>query len=153
MGEEGGFQSDERVQGFQQDVDENLEWLLEALRQEQQRRDQEQQQGEPQDQPPGENRLVPDSAELKLLRRLEIEVQEAVERLLLIYPELETMEVDELVLEDVMRLAHRHERVTELFSALRERLGVPAPDAEGHDGSGHGAEDDLPDRGRGEDGR
>ena len=52
----------------------------------------------------------------------------AVKELLLLYPELqEGAEVDELILEDITRLANRHERITALFRAMRERIGVDAP--------------------------
>jgi len=70
---------------------------------------------------------VPDSAELKLLRRMEIEVQEQLTSLLELHPELRTGTPDPLVLEDVMRLAGRHERLSQLFEGFRARLGLPPP--------------------------
>ncbi|MEM7308843.1 MAG: hypothetical protein AAF682_19325 [Planctomycetota bacterium] len=133
LGQEGDYDTGERVQARQRDVEENLEWLLEALKQEQRRREQEQQQQQQQQQE-GQNQqqpLVPDATELKLLRRMELDVQNAVDEMLILYPELEDPDsVDPLVLEEILRLASRHERVTVLFSGLRERVGLPPPDGE-----------------------
>ncbi len=125
LSQEGDFRTGDRVQTRQRDVEESLEWLLEALKQEQQRRQQQQQPPQQQGPPP----LVPDVTELKLLRRMELEVQDGVDRLLIQYPELENPEdVDPLVLEEILRWASRHERITELFQNFRERVGLPAPE-------------------------
>ena len=143
MGELGGYQSGSRVQALQQDVEDSLLWLLEALEEEKQRRqeeEQEQQSGQQEQQEQeGENRLVPDVAELKLLRRLEREVLDSLDELLLLNPELAEAGVrpDALLLEDILRLAHRHERTSDLFQQFRQRLGLPDPDDES--GSGEGA--------------
>jgi hypothetical protein len=135
MDEAGGYQSDRRVQGLQRDVAERLQWLIDALEQELERRDREQRQSEQGDQQQqqqgqsGQEQLVPDDAELRLLRRLEIEVQAGVAELRLLYPELEEGgEVDPLVFEDIARLATRHERLTRLFGSFRESVGLPDPD-------------------------
>jgi hypothetical protein len=131
LGEAGNYQSGERVQNLQKDAEQSLVWLAEALEEEKQRRqqDQQQQQQQQQGQQP-QNRLVPDVAELKLLRRMEIDVLDALDAMRIENPELfeEGAEVDPLVLEDVTRLAHRHERVTTLFQKFRERLGLPDPE-------------------------
>jgi hypothetical protein len=133
--EEGDWQSGERVQALQQDVEQDLDWLGTALAEEKDRRrdeeqNQEQQQQQQQQQQP-ENRLVPDEAELKLLRRMEVDVMESIERLLVLHPELDSeADLDPLLLEDVSRLARRHEKTSELFIAFRKRLGVPDPGAE-----------------------
>ena len=37
-------------------------------------------------------------------------------------------EVDERVLRDISRLALRHEEITSLFKAMRERIQIPAPE-------------------------
>lgn len=146
LGPEGDYRTGERVQALQLDVEENLEWLLEALRDEQQRRQQEQQQQQQQQQnqdQQGKEPLVPDVTELKLLRRMEVEVQDAIDRLLIQYPELEDPElVDPLVLEEILRLASRHERITTLFSGFRERLGLPAPGEEATPGEDDGPGED-----------
>ena len=132
LGDAGGYQSGERVQALQRDVERSLGWLLEALRQEAQRRS---------ESPPepsgsgGENRLVPDSAELKLLRRMEVEILEGLAELEILHPELtaegaaapDRAALDPLVLEDVARMAYRHQRVSDLFEHFRSRLGIPAP--------------------------
>ena len=98
-------------------------------------REEQQEQGEQeseQEDGPSENRLVPDTAELRLLRRMESDVLDSVKELLLIHPELlGEGEIDPLLLEDVSRLGHRHERTSDLFSTFRARLGLPDPDAEG----------------------
>jgi hypothetical protein len=132
LDETGDWQTGDRVQTIQQDVEERAQWLLEALKEERKRRQEEQQQqqqqqGQQQQEQQQKDRLVPDAAELKLLRRLDVDVIERVNRLLDAYPELSTKEVDPLVLEDIQRLAERHERVTKLFAAFRERLGLPDP--------------------------
>jgi hypothetical protein len=132
LGDGGGYQSGERVQALQRDVERSLGWLLEALRQEQQRRS---------ESPPrpssssGVNRLVPDAAELKLLRRMEVELLGGIEEMQILHPELAAgggvgeggAEIDPLVLEDVARLAYRHQRISDLFEQFRSRLGIPAP--------------------------
>lgn len=131
LGQEGNYQSGDRVQALQADVTHYLGWLQQALEEEQERREEEKQQppapgGEPP--PDGENRLVPDIAELKLLGRMEVDVLDGIEELIVLYPELaEGTEVDPLLLEEIQRLAHRHERSTELFQQFRERLGIQAP--------------------------
>jgi len=127
MGEAGDYQSGERVQALQQDVEQQLGWLAEALQQEKERRKQEQQQqGQPPNNQQSQNRLVPDVAELKLLRRLEVDTGDNLDRLELLHPELKSgKDVDPLVLEDLRRFAYRHQRTTELFQKFRKRLGLP----------------------------
>ncbi len=141
LSDDGDVLVTERVMALQRDVEERFEWLLESLAEEQRRREEENERGqerEQQEEEQTENRLVPPQAELKLLRRMEIEIQEAVERLLVLYPELgetDPSEVHPLILDEVMRLAVRHERTTELFRTFRARLGYPDPDetpAPGH---------------------
>jgi hypothetical protein len=131
LDETGDFQTGTRVQSLQQNVEERAIWLLEALRAERERRQQEEkqnQQGEQPDQPQQKNRLVPDEAELKLLRRLDVDVVDQINDLLKTYPELGKGEVDPMILESVQRLAERHERVSKLFSQFRERLNIPPPE-------------------------
>ena len=68
LSEEGDWDTGERVRARQRDVEESLEWLHEALQDEQRRREregqgEENQEGmEPQQQPESENRLVPNEA-------------------------------------------------------------------------------------------
>jgi hypothetical protein len=133
LSDRGDYETGPRTQALQRDVEESMVWLLEALREEQVRRQQEQQQeqGQNQEQDQGENQegLIPDTAELKLLRRLEVDLQESVELLIQLHPELaDPDEVDDSVLREISRLALRHEKITELFSAMRERLGIEAPE-------------------------
>jgi hypothetical protein len=112
-------------------VHRNLIWLKDALEKELSERQQEQQpppQGGgngPQPPPP----LVPDVAELKLLRMMEVEVIAKLEQQLQLHPELAgpTEELDPLLLEDISRLAYQHNRISELFTLFRERLEIPAP--------------------------
>jgi hypothetical protein len=129
MGEAGDYQSGERMQALQQDVEQGLSWLAEALQQEKERRKQEQQQSsQPNNQQQAQNRLVPDVAELKLLRRLEVDTGDNLERLQTLHPELKGGgDIDPLVLEDLRRFAYRHQRTTELFQKFRKRLGLPDP--------------------------
>ena len=59
---------------------------------------------------------------------MEVDVQRSLEQTLDAWPELAEMapeDVNPLILEDIMRLAMRHNRVTELFGAVAEKLGVP----------------------------
>ncbi len=126
-GETGGYKSDDRVQALQSDVTNSLTWLLDALEEEMERREEESSESEG---PPSEseNRLVPDVAELRLLSRMEVDVIDTIDELLVLYPELASVEdIDPLLLEDIQRLAVRHERATALFKLFRERLGLPAP--------------------------
>ncbi|MDP6989057.1 MAG: hypothetical protein QF903_06225, partial [Planctomycetota bacterium] len=67
----------------------------------------------------------------KLLRRMEVEVLDSIDELLELYPELAAQDagdLDPLLLEDILRLAHRHERTSELFGRFRARLGLPDPE-------------------------
>ena len=157
LSDKGGYRSDERVQALQSDVSHHLGWLGEALEEEQERREEEGQQQPPPggEQPTdGENRLVPDVAELKLLSRLEIDVLDSIEELLVLYPELEEGgELDPLLLEEIRRLAYRHERSTELFREFRQRLGIEAPGVEMELGdSPHGGGPDEGDAKAGDEG-
>jgi hypothetical protein len=132
VGEAGDYQSGERILSMQLDVADRLVAVIEALEQERERREREQQQQQQQEQPQGqqppeENRLVPDVAELKLLRRMQVDVQQSLEQLAGLIEG--SAEVDPLWLSDIQRVAGRHERLTQLFSKFRERLGLPDPDA------------------------
>ena len=124
---------------MQEDVEVQLIWLQEALDDEAERRQQEEQQEQQeqgqQQQQDGKPPLVPDVAELKLLRRLEAEVLEQIAQELDLHPELADPEAElhPLLLEDLTRLAYRHRRVLELFTMFREKLGVPAPEGLGQD--------------------
>jgi hypothetical protein len=145
MDQAGGYRSGESVQGLQADVADTIAMLIEALTEQldngQRERDEEQRDEDPnrqeqdregqQGQP--ENNLVPDVAELKVLRRMEQDLNRAVDQLLMLYPELaegSDAPVDPLALEDIQRLASRHARLTELFAKFREGLGLPDPNAE-----------------------
>jgi len=138
LGATGDYDTGIRTQSLQQDVQVALEWLFEALQREQERREEEakqegeqqEEQGDQQGEGQSENRLVPDAAELKLLRRMEVDIQASVERLLVLYPELseeDPSEINPLILEDINRLALKHERTSELFTLFRSRLGLPDP--------------------------
>ncbi len=129
LGEEGGFQSGERVQGLQQDVEQGLAWLYQALQFEKERRRQEESPpGGSQSGQRGKNRLVPDAAELKLLRQLEVEHLDALEKFKAAHPEIaEGADADPMLLEDLGRLANRHQRTSDLFEKFRRRLGLPDP--------------------------
>jgi hypothetical protein len=129
--EAGGNQTGERVQALLEDSIETTQWALEALKNEQRRRENEQ--GQPQQPPPGPQQdgkppLVPDVAELKLLRQLEVDTLDAIDRLVLLYPDLERADLEPEVLEDILRLAERHERTSKLFQKFRARLGLPGPE-------------------------
>ncbi|MDP6385748.1 MAG: hypothetical protein QGI93_06085, partial [Planctomycetota bacterium] len=148
MGEGGGYQSGERIQALQEDVHRNLIWLKDALEKELGDRQQEQEPpppggSGPQPPPP----LVPDVAELKLLRMMEVEVIAKLKQQLQLHPELAgpTEDLDPLLLEDISRLAYQHNRISELFTLFRERLEIPAPPGRAPDGASDGSESDKPD--------
>lgn len=145
MGEGGGYQSGERVQALQDDVHRNLIWLKDALEKELSERQQGQQAGGsgPQQDPP----LVPDVAELKLLRMMEVEVIAKLEQQLQLHPELAgpTEDLNPLLLEDISRLAYQHNRISELFTLFRERLEIPAPPARDSEGAQAPPDEDKPD--------
>jgi hypothetical protein len=134
LGDEGGFQSGDRVQAVQQDVDQGLAWLYQALQAEKDRRRQEESESKgqsPSSNERGRNRLVADAAELKLLRQLEVENLDALEKFKAAHPELSDPssvgELDPRLLEDLSRLADRHSRTSDLFEKFRKRLGLPDP--------------------------
>jgi hypothetical protein len=129
--EAGDYQTGPSVQSLQRDVEEALGWLIASLEEEQQRRARPENQQQQQEQEQDQNRqqLVPDTAELKLLARMDLEVQRDIEELVVLYPELsESGPIDPLLLEEITRLAVRHERTSDLFAQFRERLGLPDPD-------------------------
>ncbi|MBM3977226.1 MAG: hypothetical protein FJ299_09580 [Planctomycetes bacterium] len=130
LGEEGDWDSGEFVQGLQQQVEERLGWLQQSLATERDRRRNESEQGNPPStEEQQKERLIPDVAELKLLRQLELDNASQIERLVRRYPELaQAGSPDPLVLREIQRLATRHERVTVLFGILRARLNLPDPD-------------------------
>jgi hypothetical protein len=66
---------------------------------------------------------------------MEVEVEQSVDEMLIRYPELEGgTDVDPLVLEEILRIAGRHERITELFAGFRKRLGIEDEQAPTEDG-------------------
>ena len=142
LDETGGYQTGERVQALQEDVEEALGWLVEALQRERERQQAEAQAGQGQKPPEaGQNvdRLVPDTSELKLLRRMEVDIVERLAELRALYPELDDpeLEIDPYVLEDILRLAERHENTTRLFGQFRQRLNIPPPEsADGAESAG-----------------
>jgi alpha-ketoglutarate-dependent taurine dioxygenase len=133
--EVGGHQTGERPQALLEDAIEATERVLEALKSEQQRRQQEQQQQQQQQQQEGQQQskqaLVPDVAELRLLRLMEVDTLDALRRFETLYPDLKPEDAGPEVLEDLLRLAERHERTTRLFARFRARLGIDGPTAPG----------------------
>jgi hypothetical protein len=133
MGDAGGYQSGDRLQAIQDDVLQSLTWLAEALEDEMERREEEQeeqQEEEPEESDEAEQPLVPDAAELRLLKKLEEGVLERLAQIQALHPELADpdAELNPLLLEELTRLAYQHRRVGELFQYFRRRLGVPDPD-------------------------
>jgi hypothetical protein len=79
------------VQAVQEDVDQGLAWLHQALQAEKERRRQEESSESGSGQASrqrGRNRLVADAAELKLLRQLEVENLDSLEKFKAAHPEL-----------------------------------------------------------------
>jgi phosphoglycerate-specific signal transduction histidine kinase len=118
-------------------VEQGLVWLQDSLkneidrRQEEAEKKQQEQEGQDGDSPSGSppEPLVPDVAELRLLKRMEEEVLKRIRQMIELHPELRdsNRDHDPLVLEDLGRLAYQHQRIVELFKGFRERLGMPAP--------------------------
>lgn len=123
LAEEGSYQTGSRVQGLQRDVEDSLLWLLDALRAEQSRRQSEGQQGGQQQD--GRPPLIPDTAELKLLLRMELDLGEALDALHADQASSESSAPDPALLRDLARLAGRHERLTKYFRDLGKRVGIP----------------------------
>jgi hypothetical protein len=151
MGEGGGYQSGERIQALQEDVHRNLVWLKDALDKELGERQQEEEEPPPSggggSGPQQPQPLVPDVAELKLLRMMEVELIAKLEQQLQLHPELAgpTEDLDPLLLEDISRLAYQHNRISELFTLFRERLEIPAPPGQAPRAAPDGPETDNPD--------
>ena len=62
--------------------------------------------------------------ELILERLLLQDLLQRVDQLYELYPEIEAgEELDPLILRDIGRLASQHERILELFTTMRQRLG------------------------------
>ena len=149
LSDAGGYRSGERTQALQDDVADGLALLREALEDELERRAEEEQQQEQEQQDQEEqqqqdsNQLIPDVAELKLLAKLEEDLLQRVDQLYDLYPEIAAgEELDPLILRDIARLASQHERILELFTDMRQRLGfgqgqepvqVEGPDQESED--------------------
>jgi hypothetical protein len=58
---------------------------------------------------------------------MEEDILSRINQLFRLYPEIEAGEdLDPLIMRDIARLASHHERIAELFSLMRERLGVSA---------------------------
>ena len=137
MGEAGGHQSGDRILALQADVETSLQWLADALKDEMERRQQPPK--PPADMPAPPPPLVPDVAELKLLPQLEVELLEHLRHPLELNPDLpaNAADLDPLLLEDLSRLAYKHNRVAELFTLFRKKLGVPDAAGEQHPGESH----------------
>ena len=150
LSDAGGYRSGERTQALQDDVADGLALLREALEDELERRaeeeqeqDQQEQQNQEEQQQQDSNQLIPDVAELKLLAKLEEDLLQRVDQLYDLYPEIAAgEELDPLILRDIARLASQHERILELFTDMRQRLGfgqgqepvqVKGPDQESED--------------------
>ncbi|MEZ5989163.1 MAG: hypothetical protein R3F30_08580 [Planctomycetota bacterium] len=146
---------DDAVLDLQAEVLEQMKWLLGALRDQlrQKQQERQQEQGQQQDQQQqGENtnegdrkkRLIPDRAELMLLRRLELEAQARIQQMLELEKALggDFPDVGKSRLE---RLAHWHAKVSDLFRQFVEQRGLsldgPKPEGHGDGGDGEGKSD------------
>jgi hypothetical protein len=146
MGED-PYRTDDFVRVIQDDVAKRIARLKEALRNEAKRRrdnpegqqpnrqDQQNQGGEP-----GKQHLVPDIAELKMLKLLEDDLAERTLRLLEMAKNSEGF--DSLLRSELNRLASRHNRVTELFLGFKEHLNLDGEEEGAHDGE-HGTGGDT----------
>jgi hypothetical protein len=127
---------DRYVLGIQEEIATRLQSLLDALRREMQRKKEEQRQQEQQEQNQEEQqentnegdrqrRLVPDMAELKMLRSLEVEVRDRIEGFLRLRERLgeDLGSTDEATLN---RLSLRHARISELFREFLSARGMGA---------------------------
>ena len=148
LGDSGDYDSGERTQALQSDVENGLGWLEDALREELDRRAEEEkkkQEEQQQQQQDGQEKqqLVPDVAELKLLQKMETEVLDRIDQVRELYPQIDAGEdLDPLIRRDLLRLATRSERIHQLFSEMRTRLGIgmDGPGAPGGDAGGESGE-------------
>jgi hypothetical protein len=131
----GGAEQDtgDYVQGLQKDVEKRTAELLAALKKEMNRRqdegqNQDQQQNPQQNQNSNEGankpKLVPDIAELKMLKLLEEDILDRTQQFRTLYPNLEFGELTEYQRNRLDRLAHRHNQITEIFSRFMKLLGI-----------------------------
>jgi hypothetical protein len=111
---------------LQQSVEERTLQLLEALKREQQRRQQEggsgSQQGQNRDNPNARPRLVPVIAELKMLRQMEQDMLDRTRRIeqLLAAAGADGITATETAL--IERLGHRHTQITQIFLQIKTMI-------------------------------
>ena len=121
---------------MQSEVVRRLEALQGALkdelrrkREERERKDQQNQQQQNEQQPKNSNegdqkrRLVPDDAELRMLKRLEIDARERIEEFRRLRNDL-PQGFETWMRDSLQRLAHRHSKITDLLEKFLETRGL-----------------------------
>ncbi|MCA8970257.1 MAG: hypothetical protein KDC95_10750 [Planctomycetes bacterium] len=139
---------------LQKDVLERLAMLKSALTEELERKKQDRQQGDQggnqQDEPKNTNEgdrkqpLVPDAAELKMLKRLEIDARQRIEGFVALRKTMPG-ELDSWAQRSLERLAMRHSKLTELLVEFLKRRGLDGsgnPEGHGKQGEDSGESTD-----------
>lgn len=135
---------------LQEDIEERTAKLIDALKREQERRQNEGGQGQNPQQDPGQNRparprLVPILAELQMLKQMEQDLMGRTQQMQRLVESRGADGITELETALMERLANRHNSVTRIFLQLKAQLeqAMQQPDAEGSE------EKKDPDKGEG----
>lgn len=125
----------DEITDLQTEALEQMKWLLQALKQqikqkkEDRKQDQQQEQKPDEEKPENTNqgqnkkRLVPDKAELMLLRRLEMDVRQQIQAFLELEKELGS-EFESMNKRRLNRMAHKHSKISDLFKEFVESRGM-----------------------------
>ncbi|MHB1156417.1 MAG: hypothetical protein ACYC26_06200 [Phycisphaerales bacterium] len=105
------------AQGLEREIEKTLEELIDALRKAQEQQQQQGQQGQQGDQQQQQQPLVPESAELKLLKAAQVRINRRTELFDASRPDVRRLPAE--LAEEVRRLARRQEDVRQ----MAERLG------------------------------
>ena len=117
LGPDGEYKTGELTQSLQQDVAERFGDLQQALKEEMRRRQQDQQnQSQNQNQ---QRQLVPDVAELKMLKKLEQYLEERTKTLIQLNEK--GLAEGPMLQREIDRIANRHSRITDLFLQFKKR--------------------------------
>ncbi|MBL8767744.1 MAG: hypothetical protein JNL94_10285, partial [Planctomycetes bacterium] len=133
------FATDADTQALQEDVVSRYEQLLGVLKEELDRRRQskteEEKPEEQQNQQPqqGKKPLIPELAELLMVKRMEEDALRRIDAFLKNHPEIGTEGLDDITRDRLIRMGHQHAKITELFNNLVPddmTPGEPAPPEE-----------------------
>jgi len=118
------LQADQTTQAIQEDIEAALEEMISAIREElSDRRNRENEGGSPGDGSGGGGQLVPPIAELKMLRRLELQIAKQTK---LLNGQLDTIRADEAA-DRHSRLAERQKQLEEMTAAMAASMDSGQP--------------------------